>query len=132
MFACVLLYAIVFPRLPILKYYYSKVASEGSKTVTADLAARGIKLSLNEKDIGDTQHLHNRELLRQNIDYGFDIFCISVLTLSIFPGFLSEDMGKLHLGSWYVVVSIAMFNVGDLVGRYITLINSVKLENRPG
>jgi equilibrative nucleoside transporter 1/2/3 len=42
------------------------------------------------------------------------------------------EMGKLHLGSWYAVVSIAMFNVGDLVGRYITLIDSVKLENRPG
>lgn len=130
-FACVLLYAIVFPRLQIVKYYRSKAASEGSKTVTADLAAGGIKLSLNEKDIGDTQRLHNRELLRQNIDYGFDIFCIYVLTLSIFPGFLSEDTGKHHLGSWYAVVLIAMFNVGDLVGRYIPLIDSVKLESRP-
>ena len=55
-----------------------------------------------------------------------------VLTLSVFQGFLSEDMGKLHLGSWYAIVSITMLNVGDLVGRYITLIDSVKLENRPG
>lgn len=39
---CVLLYAFVFPKLPIVKYYRSKAASEGSKTVSADLAAGGV------------------------------------------------------------------------------------------
>jgi equilibrative nucleoside transporter 1/2/3 len=43
---CVLLYAYVFPKLAILKYYYSKAASEGSKTVSADLAAGGIETLL--------------------------------------------------------------------------------------
>ena len=41
---CVLLYAFVFPKLPIVKYYRAKAASEGSKTVSADLAAAGIHL----------------------------------------------------------------------------------------
>ena len=40
---CVLVYAIYFPRLPIVKYYRSKAASEGSKTVSADLAAAGFQ-----------------------------------------------------------------------------------------
>jgi equilibrative nucleoside transporter 1/2/3 len=40
---CVLLYAFVFPKLPIVKFYRSRAASEGSLTVTADLAAGGIK-----------------------------------------------------------------------------------------
>lgn len=40
---CVLLYAFIFPKLPIVKYYRSKAASEGSLTVTADLAAGGIQ-----------------------------------------------------------------------------------------
>jgi len=40
---CVLLYALVFPKLPIVRFYRSKAASEGSQTVTADLAAGGIK-----------------------------------------------------------------------------------------
>jgi len=128
--ACVVLYGIVFPRLQIVQYYRSKAASEGSKTVTADLAAGGITLSLNEKDMEDTQRLNNRELLRQNMDYGFDVFMVYVLTLSIFPGFLSEDTGKHQLGSWYAVVLIAMYNVGDLIGRYMPLIEAIKLENR--
>ena len=42
-FLCVMLYAYVFPKLPIVKYYRRKAASEGSKTVTADLVAAGIK-----------------------------------------------------------------------------------------
>lgn len=128
--ACVVLYGVVFPRLQIVKYYRSKAASEGSKTVTADLAAGGITVSLNEKEIEDTQRLNNRELLRQNLDYGFDVFMIYVLTLSIFPGFLSEDTGKHQLGSWYAVVLIAMYNVGDLIGRYLPLIETINLENR--
>ncbi|KAK9689734.1 hypothetical protein RND81_09G077700 [Saponaria officinalis] len=40
---CVLLYAFVFPKLPIVKYYRAKAAAEGSKTVSADLAAGGIQ-----------------------------------------------------------------------------------------
>lgn len=40
---CVLLYAFIFPKVPIVKYYRLKAASEGSTTVTADLAAAGIQ-----------------------------------------------------------------------------------------
>lgn len=40
---CVALYAFIFPKLPIVKYFRSKAASEGSKTVSADLAAGGIR-----------------------------------------------------------------------------------------
>lgn len=44
---CYLLYAYVFPKLPIVKFYRSKAASEGSLTVTADLVAVGIKMHPN-------------------------------------------------------------------------------------
>lgn len=101
--ACVYLYASILSRLKIVKYYRSKAASEGSKTVAADLVAGGIQLSQNDKDREESivpERLNNRELLLQNIDYGFDNFIIYALTLSIFPGFLSEDTGKHSLGSW--------------------------------
>lgn len=42
-FLCVLLYSFVFAKLPIVKHFRMKAASEGSKTVSADLAAAGIK-----------------------------------------------------------------------------------------
>ncbi|GLT83066.1 hypothetical protein SLE2022_013780 [Rubroshorea leprosula] len=128
-FLCVLLYALYFPKLPIVKYYRSKAASEGSKTVTADLAAAGIHGSENQ---GELQRLSNKELLFQIKDYALDIYLIYVLTLSIFPGFLYENTGEHQLGSWYPLVLIASYNVWDLVGRYTPLIKCLKIESRKG
>ncbi|KAK4762246.1 hypothetical protein SAY87_030130 [Trapa incisa] len=132
---CVFLYALVFPKLPIVKYYRSKAASEGSKTVSADLAAGGIQVLHGHEAEGDSkgrERLGNKELLIQNIDYALDMFFIYVLTLSIFPGFLSEDTGSHSLGAWYALVLIAMYNVWDLIGRYVPLIKFIKLESRKG
>ncbi|KAJ8548925.1 hypothetical protein K7X08_030891 [Anisodus acutangulus] len=134
---CVLLYAFVFPKLPIVKYYRAKAASEGSKTVASDLAAGGVyKQEGSETKNGhDPQHveqLNNKELLLQNIDYAIDLFLIYALTLSIFPGFLSEDTGSHSLGSWYALVLIAIYNVWDLIGRCIPLFKCLKLESRKG
>ncbi|KAG6484423.1 hypothetical protein ZIOFF_052938 [Zingiber officinale] len=131
---CIFLYAFMFPKLPIVKYYRSKAASEGSMTVTADLAAAGIQSSVNNaaamEDPKQFERLSNKELLVQNIDYALDLFLIYVLTLSIFPGFLAEDTGSHSLGSWYTLVLIAMYNVWDLVGRYVPLMKPIKLVSR--
>ncbi|KAL6287477.1 hypothetical protein ACE6H2_011867 [Prunus campanulata] len=131
---CVILYAFAFPKLPIVKYYRSKAASEGSKTVSADLAAGGIQTlpGADEEEQRDLERLGNKQLLLQNIDYALDMFLIYALTLSIFPGFLSEDTGSHSLGTWYALVLIAMYNVSDLIGRYIPLVKFLKLENRRG
>jgi len=48
-FLCILLYAFIFPNLPIVKHYRSKAAAEGSTTVAADLAAAGIGIQPMEK-----------------------------------------------------------------------------------
>ncbi|TVU38448.1 hypothetical protein EJB05_11819, partial [Eragrostis curvula] len=132
---CVLLYAFVFPKLPIVKFYRSKAAFEGSLTVTSDLAAGGIKshsVPLVEESPAHAERLSNKELLHQNMDYAADLFLIYILTLSIFPGFLAEDTGSHSLGSWYVLVLIASFNVSDLIGRYLPLIEKIKLTSRKG
>jgi len=71
-------------------------------------------------------------LLEENIDYAIDMLLIYLLTLFIFPGFLSEDTRSHSLGLWYTVVLIVMYNVWDLVGRYVPLIECMKLESRPG
>ncbi|KAK2650951.1 hypothetical protein Ddye_018440 [Dipteronia dyeriana] len=130
-FLCFILYAYTFPKLPIVKYYRAKAASEGSKTVSSDLAAAGIQ-TLPEETDKQFERLSNKELLLQNVDYAIDMFLIYVLTLSIFPGFLSEDTGSHSLGTWYALVLIAIYNVGDLIGRYIPLVKFLKLESRKG
>lgn len=127
---CVILYAFVFPKLPIVKYYRAKAASEGSKTVSADLAAAGIQTQ--QADPKQVERLSNKELFLQNIDYAIDLFLIYVLTLSIFPGFIYENTGEHQLGSWYPLVLIAMYNILDLIARYIPLVKCLKLESRKG
>ncbi|KAJ0242914.1 hypothetical protein HA466_0201740 [Hirschfeldia incana] len=139
-FLCVLLYAYVFPKLPIVKYYRRKAASEGSKTVSADLAAAGIQnqsdmlldSSMETDDDSKNQRLSNKELLLQNIDYAVNLALIFVLTLSIFPGFLYENTGQHGLGPWYALVLVAMYNCWDLIGRYTPLVKWLKIENRKG
>lgn len=132
---CVLLYAFVFPKLPIVRYYRSKAASEGSKTVSADLVAGGIQTHSKQEAEEDPKHmerLSTKELFFENMDYALDLFLIYVLTLSFFPGFLSEDTGSHGLRGWYVPVLIAMYNVWDLIGRYLPLLKFLKIESRKG
>lgn len=42
-----------------------------------------------------------------------------VITLSIFPGVLSEDIQSAELGSWYPILLITAFNISDLLGKNI-------------
>lgn len=67
-----------------------------------------------------------------NIDYALDLFLIYVLTLSIFPGFIFENTGKHQLGTQYPLVLVAMYNVLDLISRYIPLVKCLKIESRRG
>ncbi|KAL9321279.1 hypothetical protein ACSQ67_013118 [Phaseolus vulgaris] len=132
---CIFLYAIYFTKLPIVKYYRSKAALEGSKTVAADLAAAGISTKTKDQggdDDKQQERLSNKRLFLENLDYAVDIFFIYAVTLSIFPGFLYENTGTHGLGTWYPVVLIAMYNVVDLISRYIPIVPCLKLESRKG
>ncbi|XWS12752.1 hypothetical protein CRYUN_Cryun37aG0117300 [Craigia yunnanensis] len=134
-FLCVLLYAFFFPKLPIVKYFRSKAALEGSKTVMADLAAAGIQTKEDqghEDNAKQNERLSNKQLFLQNIDYALDLFLIYVLSLSIFPGFLYENTGQHKLGSWYPLVLIAIYNLWDLISRYLPLVKFLKIESRKG
>nr|CAB3454628.1 unnamed protein product [Digitaria exilis] len=132
---CIVIYTFVFPELPIVKFYHCKAASEGSMTVNADLAAGGIEGSSNpstEEGPVFPERLSSKQVLLQNLDYAMDMFLIYTLSLSIFPGFLAEDTGSHSLGSWYALVLIATFSAWDLVGRYLPLIDCIKLTSRKG
>ena len=61
--------------------------------------------------------------------------CYAV-TLSIFPGFLAEDVASATFGDWYPVLLIAAFNVADLVGKTLPGLRpgvfAETLAGRPG
>ncbi|CAL5072168.1 unnamed protein product [Urochloa decumbens] len=102
---CFLLYAYAFPRHP------SSSVEEGP---------------------APPERLSNKQLLMQNADYALHMFLIYLLTLSVFPGFLAEDVGSHSLGSWYALVLIASYNACDLIGRYLPLAGRIKLASRKG
>ncbi|WZY77538.1 hypothetical protein YC2023_023922 [Brassica napus] len=130
-FLCVMLYAYVFPKLPIVKCYRQKAASEGSQTVSADLAAAGIQYQSDLTNYDSkSQRLSKKDLLLQNIDHAVNLFLVYVLTLSIFPGFLYENTGQHGLGTWYALVLVAVYNFWDLVGRYMPLVKWLQTKNR--
>ncbi|KAM7263037.1 hypothetical protein ACFE04_000720 [Oxalis oulophora] len=47
------------------------------------------------------------------------------------PRFIYENTGSNHkLGSWYPLVLIAIFNVSDLISRYIPLADQLNITNK--
>ncbi|KAG2494103.1 hypothetical protein HYH03_007742 [Edaphochlamys debaryana] len=44
---------------------------------------------------------------------------VYAVTLSIFPGFLAEDVHSAELGDWYPILLITVFNIADLVGKSV-------------
>ncbi|KAF9608801.1 hypothetical protein IFM89_011839 [Coptis chinensis] len=52
--------------------------------------------------------------------FGFGIVLIYIVTLSIFPGFISEDVHSPALKDWYPILLISCYNVFDLVGKSLT------------
>ncbi|CAN1120546.1 Equilibrative nucleotide transporter 8 [Linum perenne] len=57
---------------------------------------------------------------------GFGVLTIYVVTLSIFPGFLAEDLKSNMLRDWYPVLLITIYNASDLVGKSVTAIYVLK------
>ncbi|CAI0375626.1 unnamed protein product [Linum tenue] len=115
-FLCFLLYAFYLPKIPIVNYYRNKASMEGSKTVSADLKAAGIHTPTTDQgERGFKPHvrLSSKELLIQNMDYATVLFLVYMLTL-------------------YMLVLIATFNSGDLLGRYVILVERIKLKSRRG
>ncbi|XP_077250119.1 equilibrative nucleotide transporter 1-like [Tasmannia lanceolata] len=54
--------------------------------------------------------------------FGFGIFLIYVVTLSIFPGYITEDVHSQLLKDWYPLLLITAYNVFDLVGKSLPAI----------
>ncbi|CAN0852652.1 Equilibrative nucleotide transporter 3 [Linum grandiflorum] len=131
-FLCIILYSFYLPKLPIINYYRSKASKEGSKTVAADLRAAGIQGNQGDSVTPPPPRLSTKMLLVKNYDFILALFLTYAVSLSIFPGFISENTGTHGMGSWYILVLIAMYNGWDLIGRYVPVVNQIKLESRKG
>lgn len=56
----------------------------------------------------------------------FGVLLIYVVTLSIFPGFIGENLESKLLRDWYPVLLITVYNVSDFAGKSLTAIHIPK------
>lgn len=114
---CIVCYNIA-DRLPIIQYYKS-------------LKARA---ELNEREGKDSTLTGSawRSTLWSIITrvkwFGFGIFLIYAVTLSIFPGYLTQDVHSEALKDWYSIILIAAYNVFDLIGKCLPALYMSKSE----
>jgi len=66
------------------------------------------------------------DVLNKLRSLAFSMVMIYIVTLSIFPGYLSENVKSVYFGDWYPVFLITTFNVGDFSGKCLTSIYVVK------
>lgn len=110
---CVVIYALMFPKLSIVQNYQ----------------AHSVSNQLETAEESRVLPVGNLELAHENSYKLISLFLTYALTLSIFPGFLYENTGKHELNSWYPLVLITCFNVCDALSRYTTLIKPLKMES---
>ncbi|TYJ31532.1 hypothetical protein E1A91_A06G205500v1 [Gossypium mustelinum] len=110
MVICIVLYNVAH-KLPIMQYY-------------EELKAEAVKEEKVEKGpmTGPVWRATLWNIVGTVKWYGFGIVLIYVLTLSIFPGYITEDVHSLVLKDWYPVLLITGYNVFDLVGKSLTAV----------
>ncbi|CAF1838250.1 unnamed protein product [Brassica oleracea var. botrytis] len=143
-FLCVVIYALLFPKLSIVQNYQAHSVSNQMETT----------------EVSRVLPIDNLQLARENIYKLSSLFLTYAMTLSIFPGFLFENTGKHELNSWFVtlyvlvtnifllkcnfhvdlrkvncrypLVLITCFNVCDALSRYTTMISDLRWNRGNG
>ncbi|CAK9182475.1 unnamed protein product [Ilex paraguariensis] len=108
MVICIVFYNVAH-RLPVIKYYQ-------------DLKSQALNEEREEK--GALTGAQWRATLWNIVGtvkwYGFGMLIIYVVTLCIFPGYITEDVHSQILKDWYPILLITGYNVFDLVGKSLT------------
>ncbi|GER32257.1 equilibrative nucleoside transporter 1 [Striga asiatica] len=96
-------------RLPVIKYYkdLKSVAVNEEKEQKGDITGKLWRSTLWDI-VGAVKW------------YGSGILVIYVVTLSIFPGSVTEDVHSAILKDWYPIILIAGYNIFDLIGKTLT------------
>ncbi|GAB2220497.1 hypothetical protein Droror1_Dr00008152 [Drosera rotundifolia] len=116
MVVCIVFYNLAH-RLPVIKYYN-------------ELKAQAVIEEKQEK--GPMTGAQFRSTLWKVVErvkwFGFGIALIYVVTLSIFPGYITEDVHSAILKDWYAILLITGYNVFDLVGKSLTAVYLLENE----
>ncbi|WOH16522.1 hypothetical protein DCAR_0936077 [Daucus carota subsp. sativus] len=115
MIICIVAYNVVH-KLPVIKYYNDLKLQAVDEEKEDKRASTSVLWGSPLWDIVGTVKW-----------YGYGILAIYVMTLCIFPGYITEDVHSYILNDWYPILLITGYNVFDLVGKSLTAI--YMLEN---
>ncbi|XP_023765177.1 equilibrative nucleotide transporter 1 [Lactuca sativa] len=108
MIICIVLHNIAH-RLPVIKHYN-------------ELKIQAVNSEKEEKGAVTGA----REIMEAVKWYGIGVIILYVVTLAIFPGYITEDVHSEILNDWYPIILIAAFNVCDLIGKCLTAVYVVE------
>ena len=101
------------PRLPVYKHFHRH---EGEKRQSHGQAASQ-QLKLDAGFAPQRQPSSLWDIFRITWPLAGGLFLSYCVTLSIFPGVLSEDLESERLGDWYPLLLFALFNAMDFFGK---------------
>ncbi|XP_071689100.1 equilibrative nucleotide transporter 8-like [Rutidosis leptorrhynchoides] len=96
----------VLHKLPVIQFYRTKKATDPNPNPT------------HRKSI-DPNFFGVFKKIRWPVAAVFSVYLVSI---SIFPGYLSENVKSSHFTDWYPILLITTFNFGDLIGKLFTTI----------
>ena len=126
------------PRLPFYRYYLYSTSSEhqdGGCNGT-DLEYEHVKLT-GTGEGGEAKKEHEGfgeisslgMIFKQTWHMAMGLFLVYAVTLSIFPGFLAEDVESAAMGDWYPILLITLFNLFDFMGKSSPIFERFQVEN---
>lgn len=107
MVVCIIFYNLAH-RLPVIKYYKELKI----QAVNEEKEQKGAQGSLWRSTLWS--------IVGRIKWYGLGIVLIYIVTLSIFPGYITEDVHSELLKDWYAIILITGYNIFDLVGKSLT------------
>lgn len=125
MLICIVSYNMVY-KLPIMLHYNSvKIGAMESNGQPQDVSELGLAtnttdVSLMNKDMSFAHPVSYRHVWGQIQWLAISVGVVYAVTLSIFPGFITEDVHSAYMGDWYPILLIGTYNVADLLGKVVT------------
>lgn len=138
---CLVSYNMVY-KLPIMLHYNSmKIGAMESTLSTGepnDVSELGLKTDATEISLITTVDSELTNFAKP-VSYwhvwgqvqwlAISVASIYVVTMAIFPGYITEDVHSTFLGDWYPVLLICIYNVADLTGKILTSVYMVENQN---
>uniref|UniRef100_A0A7S2SXR6 Equilibrative nucleoside transporter n=1 Tax=Chloropicon primus TaxID=1764295 RepID=A0A7S2SXR6_9CHLO len=114
-------------KLPVYRHFMGLNAGDEEKAglTQSDAGAEG-------QPVVEEEGSSIRQIFSRTWPLGLGLFFSYAVTLSIFPGFLAEDVESETLGDWYAIVLILGFNVMDFIGKSCPVYERFRLHSAVG